>query len=339
VELSVDIGLPRLPKLGTDGGADPLRLLSGTHIVRVATDTVGGAQRQRVALLDTLSEYDAVRDGSDLWLWDSTRQLARHGSVNALTSALLAFTTPADLVRMFTGPAAIQTALLNTSLGSRQTTRVAGRDAYVLQVRPRQDGATIGEIAVAVDARTGMPLRVAVYPTGSTKAAILAEFTAVTYTASDVEFRFTPPPGVEVVEERAPQITGAPFRGAGRGWTAATCLNDFDPQKAIAGLGDTADPSASGGSGGSGGSDGSAAREQPSGTAAVLAALAGTPGTPMQSYLRMMMTAGTKSAAGLVWSSRLVSVVFTPDQRLCVAFATPESLVATLVSAQKGSDG
>jgi outer membrane lipoprotein-sorting protein len=318
VKLTVDIGLPRLPKIGTDGGADPLRLLSGEHRLRVATDTTGGAQRQRVALMDTMTEYDAVRDGTDLWLWDSTRQLARHGSVNALTSALLAFATPGELVRTFTGPAAIETAIFDTSLASRQTTRVAGRDAYVLQIKPDQDGATIGEISVAVDAATGMPLSVAISPTGSSKPAIKAEFTDLTYEAADSEFHFTPPPGATVVEEHAPQITEKPYQGTGKGWTAAACLAGFDPQKAIEGLGT---PASTG------------AKTEPSGTAAVLAALSGTPGTPLQSYLRMMMAAGEKSPVGLVWSSRLVSVVFTPDQRLCVAFSTPAALVATLQGA------
>ena len=321
VDLSVDIGLPRLPKLGPDGGADPLRLLSGEHVVRVATDATGGRQRERVALLDTLSEYDMVRDGSDLWLWDSTRQLARHGTVSTLTSKLMAFATPADLVRMVTGPAAVKTALLDTALGSRKTTRVAGRDAYVLQIAPRQDGATLGEVDVAVDAVTGMPLRIAAYPVGSSKPAIRAEFRELSYTASAAELRFTPPPGATVVQERTPEIPPSPLRGVGQGWTAAACLAGFDPRRAIAGLDD-------GDAGGSGPAADPA--ERPSGTARVLAELAGTPGTPLQSYLRMMLTAGAESPVGLVWSSRLVSVVFTPDQRLCAAFATPASLVATL---------
>src|SRR4051812_30180557 len=155
VRLSVDIGLPRLPKLGSDGGADPLRLLSGDHLIRVATDESNGEKRERVALLDTLSEYDVVRDDSDLWMWDSTRQVARHGSINALTEALLAFASPAELAKMFTGPAAVETALFDTAYSTRQTTRVAGRDCYVLQVTPQVEGTTIGSVRVAVDAATG----------------------------------------------------------------------------------------------------------------------------------------------------------------------------------------
>jgi outer membrane lipoprotein-sorting protein len=322
VRLNVDIGLPRLPKLGSEGGADPLRLLSGAHRLRVATDSSGPQPRERVALLDTLSEYDLVRDGSDLWMWDSTRQLARHGSVDALTAALLSFASPSDLAKTFTGPAAVQTLLFDTAYASRETTRVAGRDCYVLSITPHSDGTTVGAVRVAVDARTGIPLSVAVYPTGSSKPAIQAEFESVSFTADPAELRFTPPPHATVVEEAAPDLPANPVRGAGQGWTAAVAIGNVDPDQLIAGLG-----TAHG-----------APKPAPEGTAAVLSALAGTPGTPLQSYLRMMMTAGEKTSVGLVWSSRLVSLVFTPDHRLYAAFATPESLRAT-VAADDGVGG
>ncbi|MBW8806555.1 MAG: hypothetical protein JF587_22275 [Catenulisporales bacterium] len=321
VRLSVDIGLPRLPKLGTDGGADPLRLLSGDHLIRVATDETDGEKRERVALLDTLSEYDVVRDDTDLWLWDSTRQVARHGSVDALTEALLAFASPAELARTFTGPAAIETALFDTAYSAHQTTRVAGRDCYVLQITPQVQGTTIGSVRVAVDAGTSMPLSVAVYPTGSSKAAIRAEFESLSYSVDPAELRFTPPPRANVVEEATPDLPANPVRGAGKSWTAAVAIGGVDPDKVIAGLG----------------TDSGRQKSAPEGAAAVLAALAGTPGTPLQSYLRMMMASGEKTPVGLVWSSRLVSLVFTPDQRLYAAFATPDALKATVAADEASS--
>ena len=317
VHLSVDIGLPRLPKLGSDGGADPLRLLSGDHLLRVATDSSGGQQRERIALQDTLSEYDLYSDDSDLWMWDSSRQVARHSSVDSLAAVLLAFASPAELAKTFTGPAAVQTVLFDTSYSARETTRVAGRDCYVLRITPHTDGTTIGSVRVAVDAATGTPLSVAVYPTGSSKPAIQAEFESVRYAADPAELRFDPPPGAKVVEEVAPtELPKNPVRGAGASWTAAVAIGNVDPDKLIAGLG----------------ADQKTKKTEPQGAAAVLAALAGTPGTPLQSYLRMMMAAGDKTPVGLVWSSRLVSLVFTPDHRLYIAFATPESLRATVAA-------
>ncbi|MEY9906346.1 outer membrane lipoprotein-sorting protein [Catenulispora sp. MAP12-49] len=319
VRLKVDIGLPRLPKLGSDGGADPIRLLSGDHLVRVATDASGPEARERVAVQDTLSEYDLFRDGSDLWVWDSSHQTARHGSVNAVTSALLAFATPSDLAKTFTGPSAVQTLLFDTSYSTRETTRVAGRDCYVLRITPHADGTTIGSVRVAVDAATGVPLSVAVYPTGSSSPAIQAEFESVAFSADPAELRFTPPAGAKVVEEAAPDLPANPVHGAGKDWTSAVAIGGVSPEKLISGLGTSHAASA----------------PTPEGAAGVLAALAGTPGTPMQSYLRMMMAAGDKTPVGLVWSSRLVSLVFTPDQRLFVAFATPQSLEATVAASGK----
>lgn len=317
VDLNVDVGLPRLPKVGTAGGADPMRLLAGEHLVQVETDTTHGGQRQRVALLDTLSEYDLVRNGTDLWVWDSTRQLARHGSVDSLSSLLLAFATPSQLLHTFTGPDAVETVLFDTGLGSRETTRVAGRDAYVLQVQPRQAGSTVGEIRVAVDAATGLPLGLWVYPVGSSAAAVSAVFTSIRYSAPESAFHFTPPPGATVVQEHPAALPAKPFTGTGKGWTAAVCAPDFDPAKMIAGLGTAAGPA------------------PPSGTAAVLTDLVGQPGTPLQSYLRIMTAYGTPTPAGSLWTSRLLSVVFTPDHRLCAAFATGPTLVAALQAARK----
>ncbi|WP_370376457.1 outer membrane lipoprotein carrier protein LolA [Catenulispora sp. GAS73] len=324
VQLTVDVGLPKLPKLGGDGGADPMRLLSGVHFVRVATDNSGPEPRERIGVQDTLSEYDLYRDGSDLWAWDSSHQTARHSTVNALTAALLSFASPSELAKTFTGPTAVQTLLFDTAYSARQTTQVAGRDCYVLQITPHSDGTTVGSVQVAVDAATGVPLSVAIYPTGSSSPAIRAEFETVSFAADTSELRFTPPPGAKVVDEPAPALdtTVNPVLGAGKGWTAAVAIGGFDPTKLIAGLGAGHD----------------AQQPAPEGAAAVLAALAGTPGTPLQSYLRMMMAAGDKTPVGLVWSSRLVSLVFTPDQRLFVAFATPESLEAT-VAATPGTPG
>lgn len=319
VRLTVDVGLPKLPKLGGDGGADPMRLLSGIHYVRVATDASRPDSRERVAVQDTLSEYDLYRDGTDLWAWDSSHQTARHGTVNALTSALLSFASPSELAKTFTGPSAVKTLLFDTSYSTWQTTRVAGRDCYVLQITPHADGSTVGSVRVAVDAATGVPLSVEVYPAGSSNPAIQARFETVSFAADPAELQFTPPPGAKVVEEPAPDldVSANPVQGVGTGWTAAVAVGGVDPAKLIAGLG----------------SDHGTQQRAPEGAAAVLAALAGTPGTPLQSYLRMMMAAGDKTPVGLVWSSRLVSLVFTPDQRLFIAFATPESLEATVAAA------
>lgn len=330
VALSVDIGLPKLPKLAVSGGADPVRLLSGVHYLQVAADTTGGVERQRVAFLETFSEYDAVRNGFDLWIWDSTRQLARHGSVGALASALLAFATPGELLKSFTGPEAVKTVLFDTGLASGLTTRVAGRDAYLLQAQPRAAGSTIGEIRIAVDAATGMPLSVAVYPVGSSTAAIKAEFTSLSFATSDRALTFRPPPGATVVEEHAPQVTVKPYRGAGSGWTAAVEVPNFDARAVVQGLGKApGDANPDQGAPDSGGS-------ASSGPAGVFAALAGTPGTPLQSYLRMMLSAGTPSPAGMVYSSRLISAVFTPDHRFYLAFTTPETLIKTVEADSAG---
>lgn len=58
---------------------------------------------------------------------------------------------------------------------------VAGRPAYTVRVSSRQDSGLIGPLAVAFDAANGTPLRVALYPRGSSTAAIAFEVSHIHY--------------------------------------------------------------------------------------------------------------------------------------------------------------
>jgi len=58
---------------------------------------------------------------------------------------------------------------------------VAGRPAYTVRVSSRQDSGLIGPLAVAFDAANGTPLRVALYPRGSSQAAIAFQVSHIHY--------------------------------------------------------------------------------------------------------------------------------------------------------------
>jgi hypothetical protein len=60
---------------------------------------------------------------------------------------------------------------------------IAGRPAYTVRISSRQDSGLIGPLAVAWDAAHGTPLRVALYPRGSSHAAIAFQVSHIHYGA------------------------------------------------------------------------------------------------------------------------------------------------------------
>jgi len=85
------------------------------------------------------------------------------------------------------------------------TTVVAGRDAYQLAIAPRSAQSLVGRIMIAVDARTHLPLSVAVYARGSSSPAFRIGFTSLSFARpARSNFAFTPPPGAHVKTVRLP---------------------------------------------------------------------------------------------------------------------------------------
>ena len=76
------LGLPELPiQVGGQGSSSFSSLVSGTHTLRV---WYGGEDQQRIALLGTLGESDLVRNGQDVWTWDSDSNAAEHFQLPAV---------------------------------------------------------------------------------------------------------------------------------------------------------------------------------------------------------------------------------------------------------------
>ena len=85
-----DLGLP--PVVGLVGGNELTSLLTGTNTLRVWHS---GPDKQRVALLDTLGEQDIVRNGRDVWVWNSRTNTATHRVLPAGTGPEAAPALPA----------------------------------------------------------------------------------------------------------------------------------------------------------------------------------------------------------------------------------------------------
>jgi outer membrane lipoprotein-sorting protein len=219
VKISTDLGLPSLGGLesslggmggGDDSGssADPssklMELASGTHTLRVAAD---GEGKQKLSLLDKASEYSVIHNGDEVWAYDSASNEAYHMKDASSGSAEKGEkgeqgksedmpATPKELAEE-----ALKAADDTTSVTVDGTVQVAGRDAYKLLIEPKQSGSTVGAISIAVDAKTGLPLKFTLTPASGGAAVVDAGFTKVDFSKPAAStFEFSPPKGTKVTE-------------------------------------------------------------------------------------------------------------------------------------------
>ena len=253
VKINTDLGLPDLgglenslaqgaaPGSGDGSSADPqsklTELVSGSHTLRVAAD---GPDRQKLSLLERGAEYSLIHDGKDLWGYDSKSNEVYHSTADDSGKDHRAQppATPED----FAGEA-LKSVDDTTSVTVDGTMRVAGRDAYKLLIKPKQSGSTVGAISIAVDARTGTPLKFTLTPRSGGAAVVDAGFTQVSFAKPAAStFDFTPPKGAKVTEDtgheggpkehehgpKAGEDFGKGLDGAtviGKGWTSVATFD------------------------------------------------------------------------------------------------------------------
>ena len=201
LEQSSEIGLPELPKSGPGAGSPEttwLELLTGPHTARVYVD---GPEKARVQIMDRMAERDAIKNGKELWFYNSKDNTAAHAQLPAdaadrhgaqpgtvptpeeLADKLLAKLDPSTEVTV--GP----------------DTQVAGRAAYNLVLTPKSDATLVESIAIAVDGESGLPLGVELRARGQSEPAFSIAFTSLNLDTPDSSiFTFTPPPGATVKE-------------------------------------------------------------------------------------------------------------------------------------------
>lgn len=234
------LGLPALPEVaGTY--ISPTALLAGSHTARVWYD---GADKARVALVGNLAETDLVRNGRDVWLWTSGKNTAQHillparAPKDASTSP-----TPSPAESLTPQQAAAQALAAvdpTTKVTVDGTASVAGRSAYELVLAPRDTRSLVGDVRIAVDSKTSVPLRVQVHAAGATgRPAFETTFTSVSFAKPSASvFRFSPPPGAKVTNSRIPSGTVGDIKDEarsaeqasapkviGKGWTAVVELS------------------------------------------------------------------------------------------------------------------
>ncbi|MFE6163315.1 outer membrane lipoprotein carrier protein LolA [Streptomyces sp. NPDC056486] len=237
VKISTDLGLPSFGGdlagglapgggggKGADGGgsaADPqsklMELASGTHTLRVAAD---GPDKQKLSVLDDAAEYSLIHNGDDVWAYDSKSNEAYHSKSAGKSAGDSGKDSGRDSGKDFgkkdlpkglpedvpstpkeLAEEALKAVDSTTSVKVDGTAQVAGRDAHRLVIKPKQSGSTVGQITVAVDSKTGTPLKFTLTPSSGGSAVIDAGFTKVDFGKPAAStFDFTPPKGAKVTE-------------------------------------------------------------------------------------------------------------------------------------------
>ncbi|MEV0319959.1 outer membrane lipoprotein carrier protein LolA [Streptomyces sp. NPDC050658] len=341
VKISTDLGLPSLgggmtggfapgggsgESGGEDGkgsAADPqsklMELASGTHTLRVAAD---GPDRQKLSVLDDAAEYSLIHDGDDVWAYDSKSNEVYHsksagkasdgkesdGKAGDLPKDVPS--TPKELA-----DEALKAVDDTTSVKVDGTAQVAGRDAYRLVIKPKQSGSTVGQITVAVDAKTGTPLKFTLTPAGGGSAVVDAGFTKVDFAKPAAStFDFTPPKGAKVTEADDAKAEKHGFKGDGKEF------EDFKGEEGPNGLNvigegwnSIAELELPGGQGLPTGGSGSGSEDMP------------------QDAQRLLDSLGDKVTGefgeGTVFKTRLINALITDDGKVYAGAVTKDALV------------
>jgi len=197
---TADLGLPAIA--GAIGNSSPsgdlTRLIAGSNTARI---WYAGDNKTRLALVGTDGETDVIHNGTDVWLWKSSGNSATHLTLPAGESAKA---VPSGVVPGAATPQqAADQALAALSPTTKVTTtgaaKVAGRDAYELVLSPKDSASLVGQVRLAIDAKTHIPLRVDVYAKNATSPAIRVAFQQISFTVPDAQqFTFNPPPNAKV---------------------------------------------------------------------------------------------------------------------------------------------
>jgi hypothetical protein len=201
---TASLGLPSLPHTGNPTSISSL--LTGSHTINV---WYADPQHYRLAVPESLSETDVVRDAGTAWLWQSTKNAVTEFSLPARN------TTPEPVTPMLTPQQAAQQVLAKvgptTAVSVAANVTVANQPAYELVVAPKDARSLIGQIGIAIDGHNGVPLRVQVFARGASSPAISVGYTSISFrapSASDVSF--IPPPGAKITKVNL--ASGTPAR-------------------------------------------------------------------------------------------------------------------------------
>jgi outer membrane lipoprotein-sorting protein len=314
-----DLKLPALSGLG-EGGTDLMKLITGNNTVRV---WYAGEDKARVAVLSTLGETDIIRNGTDVWVWNSRENTATNMKVPADFAKRTPAAAPAELPPTPADAAAMALAAIDptTAVSTTGTAKVAGRDAYELVLVPRDTASLVGQVRLAIDAEEHIPLRVDMYAKDATAPAIRIGFEQVSFAVPDAQqFAFNPPPGAKIDRKTAGDVAADPKaalpseksagkRPAGKAPAAKAPKDAADAEPTVVGKGWTSIV---------------VAKMPAGGARADAEAPAGVP--QLDVILDQLPKVSGTWGSGRLLSSALFTALVTDDGRVLAGAVTPEKL-------------
>ena len=324
---TASLGLPALPSI-----VGPISLssfLAGSHVIKV---WYADPTHYRIAVPQTDSESDLIRNGSNAWLWGSSVNLVEHMALPAKGKASPALSLPltpqqaADQVLARVGP--------TTTVGVDNNVTVAGEAAYQLVLAPKNSGSLIGQVRVAIDGQHNVPLRVQVFAKHATSPAIQVGFSSISFGQPAMQnFAFTPPAGAAVVQESL----GSGGKAAATSWgndlengskvIGSNWLTVLDlPESALTGT------APSGGSGSSSpkptgliGSSSTSAGPGAGGSGG-MAALGVDTGSIFSAFVKSAERVSGSWGSGRLMQTSVVSMLVTSNGRVLIGAVTPNVL-------------
>jgi len=249
IDETSDLGLPSISSSSIPSGAGgssslagDLALLTGTNSLRVYVD---GPTNVRLQVLSSLAESDVILHRSDLWTYDSKKNTVEHATITAPAHSIPAgksptFSAPPSSSPLSATPQGLADRLLarlepTSSITVGADVRVAGRPAYDLVLTPKATDTLLGSVSIAVDAATGLPLRVQVAAAGQQTPAVSIGFSSLDLSTPTASlFDFTPPAGATVTQLTKPDATPKPHSSThakptetvtGHGWDAVVTVS------------------------------------------------------------------------------------------------------------------
>ncbi|HWE33130.1 MAG TPA: hypothetical protein VG410_06570 [Solirubrobacteraceae bacterium] len=208
------------------GPTDPL--LQGAS-GRLWLSMAPGDHRLRIELQTGNGDGQVVVDNGRFWIYDPASNTAYEGTVPSGAGSGAAHHAYAKGAGSIPSIAQIQKQInkfaQHANLSGAIPSDVAGQATYTLRVSPKHDGGLLGDAQLAWDAARGIPLRFAVYATGSSSPVLELKATDVSFGAVPAsDFAITPPSGAKVVQVSSSKLKAATARAARKGARARHAL-------------------------------------------------------------------------------------------------------------------
>jgi len=313
------LGLPSLP--GTSSPGSLASLLTGSHTIRI---WYSDPRHFRLAVPQSMSESDIIRNGGNAWVWESSQNTVTHvvipahaGKSAAQKAQKKAQPSAPPLTPQQAANEILKQVGPTTTVRVDSNVTVAGEAAYQLVLAPKSSSSLIGQIRIAVDGHRDVPLRVQVFAKGAKSPAAQIGFTSVSFVKpAAANFAFSAPAGAKVKTEtlgdEAPAGKHARNSGdvstVGSGWLAVANL----PGSALT---DTT----------------KAFGQRPSSGAG----LSGDTGAVVNALIKSATRVSGSWGSGRLIKTSLISVLITDNGRVLVGAVTPQVLYSAAAQVTK----